>query len=402
MHICIAGPAATDDLRSVLSGDVSSFPIGTAGAPLIGVLARNLLNKGHTVSVVTLSGDLKPSCGMVVRKCERLNIYYVPIRRRAWRPNGVHSGRAVDLFSLERKGLHDAILTASADVVHAHWTYEYAMAALASGIPHLITCHDDPLVVLKFTRTFYRALRYLMARNVFRRGRNFTTVSPYMSSMLKKYTERPITVIPNPLAAEVVAQGTSRIYPHTRRIAMVCNGWDARKNAKTGIEAFAAFSKTDANAELHLFGNGYGKEGPCASWLKEVGIHAPIKMHGPTPHRELLRELCKIDLLLHTSLEESFGVILAEAMALGIPVVAGEASGAVPWVLGADEGNPAASLLCDVSNVDEVFKSIRRAFDAEYSARSEAGVRRAVSRYAPSTIAESYLSKYTAVLADGR
>lgn len=58
----------------------------------------------------------------------------------------------------------------------------------------------------------------------------------------------------------------------------------------------------------------------------------------------------KADLFIHPSLEESFGLVLIEAMISKTPVIGGKCSGAVPWVL--HEGK--AGLLADVTNPEDI------------------------------------------------
>jgi glycosyltransferase involved in cell wall biosynthesis len=117
------------------------------------------------------------------------------------------------------------------------------------------------------------------------------------------------------------------------------------------------------------------------------------------PHRELLTALAELDALLHPSLEESFGVVLAEAMALGLPVVAGRDSGAVPWVLGANpEGKCATGVLTDVRSATGMTNALHTLFDMEYAARSAAGLSRARCYFSPVAVALAYEARYMRTL----
>jgi glycosyltransferase involved in cell wall biosynthesis len=116
---------------------------------------------------------------------------------------------------------------------------------------------------------------------------------------------------------------------------------------------------------------------------------------GPTPHEEVLKNIAASTLVLHTSLEESFGMVLVEAMAYGVPVVAGQASGAVPWVVG-DGG-----LLVDVTSVEAIAGAVNRmlsdpALYAQLSARAVAIV---AERFPLATVADQYLALYERCLA---
>jgi hypothetical protein len=252
MHIAFAGHVAGDDVRGYLNAGDIQVPRGYLGAPLTGILIGELLRAGHRVTAITTDPTLPIQRGPVRLEGPNFTFIVCPARPRAWRPNGWRLGRAVDLFAFERRQVRDAIAVAAPDIVHVHWSYEFALAALAQPVPHLITCHDSPLAVLRFTRSFYRALRYLMAQRVFRKGREFTTVSDYMALELEPSLGYKPQVIPNPVAPYVIERGRVRAASASRRVAMICNGWDRRKNPEPALLAFSRWRKSETAAELHL------------------------------------------------------------------------------------------------------------------------------------------------------
>jgi glycosyltransferase involved in cell wall biosynthesis len=173
------------------------------------------------------------------------------------------------------------------------------------------------------------------------------------------------------------------------RIAMVCNGWSLRKNSPAALRAFGQFHRAHAHAELHMFGFDSARGEAAEQWCKQHGLLSGVQFHGVVPHALLLERLANLDLLLHPSLEESFGMAVAEAMALGLPVVAGESSGAVPWVVGD------AGVLCDVRHPLEIARALRRAFAPEHYGRLSAlGIKRSSERFTVSAVAERYLEIY--------
>eukprot|EP01031_Cornospumella_fuschlensis_P052636 gene52636-64327_t len=116
-----------------------------------------------------------------------------------------------------------------------------------------------------------------------------------------------------------------------------------------------------------------------------------MTFHGKVAHRKLVGALGELDALLHPSLEESFGVVLAEAMALGLPVVAGRDSGAVPWVMGADaSGQCAAGVLVDVREPAAIASALRSLFDDSYEARSLAGLDRVRQNFSAASVIARY------------
>lgn len=394
MHIAIVAPIAGQDVLDYLDPG-SAPPVGYTGAPLTGILIGELLRMGHRVTGITTDGELPLEAGPVRHRGTNFTLVVCPARRRAWRFNGRHVGRAVDLFALERRSLASVIREAAPDIVHAHWTYEFALAAIDTGLPHLITCHDLPEVVFRFTRSPYRALRWLMAKEVFGRGRAFTTVSTYMAEALTSRLGHAPRVVPNPVASQALARGRTRCLPQTRRVAMVCNGWDRLKNPKAALLAFASWRRCQPGAEFHLFGHDFGPGQSAQLWASASGLSEAVVFHGHCAHGLLIEQLDQADVLVHPALHESFGVVLAEAMALGIPVVAGHMSGGVSFVVGGSSSDRhGAGLLTDVRSPSAISDSLSKLFEGEYEGRSEAGRSRAQMHFSPRAVAGAYENAY--------
>lgn len=353
MKIGIAGHIATDSIARFLDGDTAGLPRGYYGAPLLGTLIGELLERGHSIVAYTTSSDMSAST-RVSASGDRFKITYCAARPRAFRYSEGRWGRAADAFKHERAALRQAMQDDAPDLVHAHWSYEFALAAIESELPHLVTCHDAPQVVLRYSPDLYRLVRYFMARRVLKQARHLTAVSPYLQQMLEGYALVPIQVVPNPLPAHPphLLEPTWQFDPSHPRIAMVLNGWGARKNPKPALQAFAALRRSFPAAELSIMGSDYGPGGVAESWAKEHSLAEGVHFMGTQPYAVLLKKLSESDLLLHPALEETFGMSIAEAMSLGVPVVGGKASGAVPWLIGS------AGCLVDVRSPGEIERAV--------------------------------------------
>jgi glycosyltransferase involved in cell wall biosynthesis len=340
MHIAVLGPIASADVRHLLHEPSAALPGGYAGAPLMATLIEGLLARGHRVTAITLSADMPLDGSRAVgAEGPRFTLVCCPLRPRAWPFNGWRPGRIVDLFAYERAALLRAINAAAPDVVHAHWAYEFGWAALDSGLPHVITSHDAPLVIARYYGGLvlggYRWLRALMARHVLRRARLVTTVSPYMVREIQPWCRQTVNVVPNPVAASVFELRREPV-PGRQRVLMVCNGWSARKNPEPALRAFALLSRRLPDAELVLLGTDFAPGQRASQWWAQMGLIGNVRFVGSVPYASVLGWMADSDVLLHPALEESFGAVIAEAMALGVPAIAGQASGAVPWVVGDD------------------------------------------------------------------
>lgn len=98
-------------------------------------------------------------------------------------------------------------------------------------------------------------------------------------------------------------------------LAVLCVGrLAAEKNLALAVEAFQAMQAIRPGSRLILVGNG-----PERSRLE--GIPGVI-LTGQLPDRELAQHYASADLFLFPSITETFGNVLTEAMASGLPVVA--------------------------------------------------------------------------------
>jgi glycosyltransferase involved in cell wall biosynthesis len=286
------------------------------------------------------------------------------------------------------------------DIVHAHWSYEYAGAAIKTDFPYLVTVHDNAFQILGYFKNLYRFFRLLMSEKYLNKVKYASTVSPYMNKYVSRRCKN-LKIIPNPVNILLNENDIRSLVKlkmdaiKSPKITMIFNGWDARKN---GINAFLAFKMLLSkipNATLHLFGAGSEMFGEAYKAANKIGV-SNIYFNGPTNHKSLIESLKESHLLLHPSLEESFGVVLIEAMANGVPSIGGKNSGAVPWVINDNR------LLVDVKNPTEIAdKMYELLCDSKlYESLALSGYLNVVNRFSAERVVESYLNYYKEIISD--
>jgi L-malate glycosyltransferase len=360
--------------------DVTATPVGFQYA-FGAYLVREYLRRGHEVSVVTtihrLPGPFSWSNG-------RLSIDAVPTRRGYL--------FCLDDFRRERRMMREAIARRGPDVLHAQWTYEFAHAAIETGLPCLVTARDSPRQIVEHSPGLYTYYKRWYAGRVLPRIPRLTAVSPYMRDELRAvYRLRcDPEVVPNGIRPEVFAGEVRppRAGPFT---FITVAGWDPRKNPRTLLEAFARLKRRHPDCRLRLAGHGFEPDGPAVRWASGRGLAAGVEFLGHLSHAAVLAELREqADVFVHPTLEESFGSSILEAMSQRVPVVAGSQSGAVPWIL--DEGR--AGLLVDVASADALSQGMERIMDDEglRSRLATAGFERARGEFSLASVADRYLT----------
>jgi glycosyltransferase involved in cell wall biosynthesis len=180
------------------------------------------------------------------------------------------------------------------------------------------------------------------------------------------------------------------------RIVTVINGWGKLKNPQAAIEAFYLLRREIPSAEMFMYGEDFEERGPAFQWAASRGRAENIRFCGFQPHSVIPKKLKHMSVLLHPSLEESCGMVLLEAMAVGLPVVGGAASGAIPWVL----DNGLAGFLTDVKCPEQIAATLLNCLrnTDERKRRQRHAYERVLNLFSPGAVAEKYEQLYTNAL----
>lgn len=388
MRIALVGPARVSDLAPRLDGDAPALA-ALSGSSVVGHLATTLHDRGHDVLVVTLSPD-------VGSDPVRLAGAGLEVRVGHYRP----SHRARDAFAGERREVRSLLQEGtSPDVVHAHWTYEFALAALAGSPPAVVTVHDWAPRVLRFQPHPYRVVRLGLAARVLRVSRHTTAVSPYLADRVQRWTRRRPVLVPNGIPEGEFASTGPTGAPRGAFVA-INDGFSRWKNVATLLRAFALLRRGRPEARLRLIGRDHGPGETAQRWADGAGLTAGVEFLGHLPRGRAMDELAGAVALVHPSLEESFGLVLVEAMARRVPVIAGRHSGAVPWVC----GDGAAASLVDVTSPPGLAGAMSAALEGGDRIREqvEAGYDHARRRFTLDRVAAGYEAVYERARGESR
>jgi phosphatidylinositol alpha-mannosyltransferase len=193
---------------------------------------------------------------------------------------------------------------ADCDVVHVHEPLMpmASLAALGAGRPTVATFHA---AVAPWTSRLYRALDGVGARLL--RDAALTAVSPMAMAALPDAWS-PVTIIPNGIDVASFGVDVARV---PGRIVMVGRD-EPRKGIDVMLGAFGDIRSSFPDAELHVI----GADRPAADG---------VVYHGRVRDREKRELLASSQIYVAPHLGgESFGIVLAEAMAAGCAVVASD------------------------------------------------------------------------------
>ncbi len=305
--------------------------------------------------IVTLDPDIEAPMQL---SGDRVTVCIGPSRRHR---------RARDYFRREREYIRTSIreTAGEVDVVSAHWAYEFALGALQTRVPTAVHLHDWAPALLRFSpkgrARAHFAVKAMMSLDVVRRSHHLSAVSPYIAGRAQRWTHHPVAVIANPIPVDDFLDLPRRRVCGRAAIVAVNQGFSPYKNVATLLNAFPLIRSAMPHAQLRLIGRGYEIGGPAWVWAEKAGLNVGVDFAGPLRREEVRTALDVSDLLVHPSLQEASPMVLAEAMARSVPVIAGRSSGGVAWVL--DDGE--SGLLVDVRSPMEIATGAVRLLQAD-------------------------------------
>jgi phosphatidyl-myo-inositol alpha-mannosyltransferase len=186
------------------------------------------------------------------------------------------------------------------------------VATFHARLPDNVMSRTIERVIVPYTKSIFKYLDKL------------TSVSEDGAEWVSQLTDEPITIIPNGIDMRKYKPGKHKPLPHPT--IFYVGRLEKRKGVQYLLEAFQALQKRMPEVRLLIAGRGPDLE-KLQDFLDEEGIEN-VEFLGPIDDAEKIRYLQSADVACFPSpYGESFGVVLLEALACGIPTVAGSNPG---------------------------------------------------------------------------
>lgn len=355
-------------------------------APAVDTLIAELLRRKVRLSLFTLSRKISSS---QVFHGDGISLYVAPCRRYA-------KLLIMDHYFFEMRELRRLLAAASPrpDVLHAQWSYEFGLAILNAEQPKVITVRDWAAKVLMYQKDFFRLGRWILNWRVLKsRGVSFLANSDYIREELEKHYGIKAKAVYNPIGNNFFDFPRLCSRPETG-VFVTIGASGKLKNLSTLLDAFQQLRKESPEIRLRVIG--VTPNDPAVEmWYQKYPLDG-VAFLGKIDHSAVIKELDEADILVHPSLEESFGNAVVEAMARKVPVIGGANSGAIPWIL--DHGN--AGILCNVLDPLELSAQMKRLLQTPRLREqyAETGYERCREFFSVSKVAEQHLEFYSSLM----
>jgi glycosyltransferase involved in cell wall biosynthesis len=372
----------TGDSREFLKDYGRSVPdFGTAPEALIGGFALVPEVELHVVSCA------RAKMSSPARLATNVFFHSLCVPKIGWLSTGYQGCiRAV------RKKLHEI----QPDIVHGQGTErDCAITAVFSGLPNVVTIHGNMRLIASLNRARPFSFQWLVAlleRLTIPHSCGVVCITHYTQQAVKDLARRT-WVLPNAVDAsffEVNAVPGPGAQVRILCVGLVC----VRKNQNAFIRALDSLAARH-KFELRFQGWTSERDAYCQEFFSLVKAR-PWCAYGGLANREELKALLRqATMLVLPSLEDNCPMAVLEAMAAGVPVVAGRVGG-LPDLI--EDGK--TGFFCDplqalsmAAAVERVLTNPTAAAEVAHEAR-----RCARERFHPEVIARRHLEIYREVL----
>lgn len=270
------------------------------------------------------------------------------------------------------------------DFVHAHWLIPQGIIHAFCKKPYLVTGHGGDVGELN------SSIFYLLKKRCLKRAAAVTVVSKHLQSILQsKYDCNDTTIIPMGCNTSYFAP-SNRIENYfsqgTRKVILFVGRLAEKKGVPYLIQAMQS-----VDALLVIVGSG-SLESACHALTTQLHLKNKVQFLGSKPHTELRSIYASADMLITPSVTtksgdvEGFGLVILEAMASGLPVIASSSGGITDIIRHGENG-----LLVEERNTEQLAQAINHLLSSpELSAKLSKASLRTAAEFDYSVIAQKY------------
>lgn len=207
------------------------------------------------------------------------------------------------------------------DIIHCHLSYPAGFFGTVLqkllGIPCVVTEHS-------WLKKHFRSRVHKMCTTYsLRNSAGYITVSEALKSDLLHYCQRKIQVIPNVINVHKF-HITHKVTAGAFNIGILGGLSNYRKGLDILIQAVSMIK--ERVIIVHIGGSGALLE-KFIQQSRDAGIYEKCKFYGEVSNDRLQEFYDRLDAFVLASRDETFGVVIVEAMACGLPVIATDCGG---------------------------------------------------------------------------
>lgn len=367
--------------------------------PVLGVFVREMAHAARLRNEVTVLHAVGPDRSLANRwqldeETDPVLTQDIPTYRLHWQPWLVpprnycaySSAVLAAVRLLGRRGF-------TPDVIHAH-VYPSSVAALMVGKlyrkPVVLTEHSSDFPRRSLSSMYSRSVPFVLSRMDC-----IMPVSAALQSAIEAYgvTAR-FRVVPNMVDTRTFypEQPAQTVDKSKRLLFVGLLEPTHNKGVPHLFQALAQISRTRTDWRLDLIGDGPTRA-EYERLAADLAIADRVKFLGVRTKPEVAQAMRHCDFLVSASLHETFGIVVAEALACGKPVIVTDCGGPAEFV------SEEVGLIVPPGDVVALAQAINQMLDRHHTYQADRLAQFAQERFSPEAIGEALDRVYREVLA---
>lgn len=270
----------------------------------------------------------------------KYNIFLVYLYKEAQALEYIKIPKQIKIYDLSSNGrfrifaffkIIQLIKKEKIDIIHTHLVHAGVIGKIAgklTGIKHMITTRHYALSNKE------DSLMYQLENRLLKYCSRVIAVSDSVRRYLLKknvVSSEMINVIHNGINVNLFKPSVNKKNTNNNFIIGTIGRLHPAKGYPVLLNAFKIIKENIENVELEIIGEGL-LQPELITLSEELGIASSIRWYCLIPYKKVIQKLSSWDLFVISSQSEGFGLVIIEAMALGLAVVASKVDGIVEIV----------------------------------------------------------------------
>jgi glycosyltransferase involved in cell wall biosynthesis len=357
---------------------------GGAGRATLNI-AKELVKQGHQVDIITSKyNDHTP------RKDSKATIYSVNTHRKS-----IHDVGLLAIVEYLVKGwfiYRKLVKKNDYDAIHAFFSIPTGIITYLGkklyGKKYIVSLRGSD--VPGYDPDMFPILQKMLIglnRKIWKNAETVVANSNGLKKIAEQTEKMRFGVIHNAANTDLFKPANKKKQGKTLRLVTVCRILK-RKGLQHVIQALKQIEQEDIT--LDIYGTGEYEE-ELKELVKEKQLQRKVLFHGFKPSKEIAKKLNEADVFIHPSLTEAFGMVFAEAMACGLPIIATRVGG-IPEIV--EDGKN--GFLVKPGDVQGLKKAIQK-LKGNPTLMKQMGkdsLKKVKERFSWEKVAQAYLKEY--------
>lgn len=280
------------------------------------------------------------------------------------------------------------------DIIHANVAYPVGLVALLSAKKHsihVILTEHSPIEQMRLSNLIYKWIRHYIYN---RMERNICVSKNLMNRLHDLFPKAKYEVIYNGAINPKLVEKDDLSYRKSESINCVIVGNFYNKDIKGYqylIPAIQILKKQGYNIVLHICGSGTYEE-YYKNMAKEMNVEDVCIFHGQCNRKKVYSIVSQMDFCVSSSVFESAGVAIEEAMLMGKPVLVTKSGGTDSLV------TDFTAIVVDRNSISALVDGLKQMINQYMTYDKDKIIEYAMNNFEISNITKKYVALYNEVL----